>query len=100
MRLCLSGHGRTFTDVAAHITANRLVVAERLESCIRVLAESGPITAFDAVPLVHGDGDHRGQRELVAVRDALLPAATSRSRAAPSGVPGDEDEPERWRLAG
>ena len=30
-RLCLSGHGRPFTDVQAHIEANRAEIAERLE---------------------------------------------------------------------
>src|SRR5436190_1758361 len=29
-RLCLAGHGRTFTDVLAHIAANRELVHERL----------------------------------------------------------------------
>ena len=29
-RLCLAGHGRTFTDVRAHIDGNRELVAERL----------------------------------------------------------------------
>lgn len=55
MRLALSGHGRTFTDIGGHITANRVLVAQRLEACQRVLAEHGPITAYDAVPLVYGE---------------------------------------------
>jgi glyoxylase-like metal-dependent hydrolase (beta-lactamase superfamily II) len=52
-RLCLAGHGRTFTDVHAHIRGNRELVAERLE---RVLgAVSGqPLTAFEIVPHVYG----------------------------------------------
>ena len=29
-RLCLAGHGRTFTDVQAHIDANRALVRERI----------------------------------------------------------------------
>ncbi|MCU0257632.1 MAG: MBL fold metallo-hydrolase [Solirubrobacteraceae bacterium] len=55
MRLCLAGHGRTFTDIQAHITANRVLVAERLEACLTVVRDHGPITAFAAVPLVYGD---------------------------------------------
>lgn len=55
MRLCLPGHGRTFTDVQAHITANRVLVADRLEACLRTIAGHGPITAFDAVPLIYGE---------------------------------------------
>ncbi len=31
-RLCLPGHGSTFTDVEAHIQGNRRLVAERIES--------------------------------------------------------------------
>ena len=54
-RLCLAGHGRTFTDVRAHIDANRTLVAERLERVRRAVAEHGPITAYDIVPLVHGE---------------------------------------------
>ncbi len=53
-RLCLAGHGRTFADVDAHIDANRALVAERLERVRRAVAEHGPITAYDVVPLLHG----------------------------------------------
>ena len=52
-RLCLPGHGRTFTDVQAHIDANRALVAERLEKLQVALAE-GPLTAFELVPRVYG----------------------------------------------
>jgi glyoxylase-like metal-dependent hydrolase (beta-lactamase superfamily II) len=52
-RLCLSGHGRTFTDVQGHIDANRALVHERIAKVHEVIA-GGPITAFDAVPLVYG----------------------------------------------
>jgi glyoxylase-like metal-dependent hydrolase (beta-lactamase superfamily II) len=54
-RLALAGHGRTFTDVRAHIVANRALVAERLERVRRAVAEHGPITAYDTVPLLHGE---------------------------------------------
>jgi glyoxylase-like metal-dependent hydrolase (beta-lactamase superfamily II) len=47
-RLCLSGHGRTFSDVQAHIDANREVVGERLRALEAVLAD-GPLTAFEAL---------------------------------------------------
>jgi glyoxylase-like metal-dependent hydrolase (beta-lactamase superfamily II) len=52
-RLCLSGHGRTFTDVQGHIEANRALVRERLDKVHEVISQD-PITAFDAVPLVYG----------------------------------------------
>jgi glyoxylase-like metal-dependent hydrolase (beta-lactamase superfamily II) len=53
-RLCLSGHGRTFTDVQAHINANRALVRERLDAVLGAL-EGGPLTAFELVPRVYGD---------------------------------------------
>jgi glyoxylase-like metal-dependent hydrolase (beta-lactamase superfamily II) len=55
-RLCLPGHGRTFTDVRAHIEANRTAVHERLERVRAVLSNgTGPLTAFEAVPLIYGE---------------------------------------------
>ncbi len=53
-RLCLSGHGRTFTDVAAHIDASRQLVHERLAAVERAIA-AGPASAFEIVPLVYGE---------------------------------------------
>jgi glyoxylase-like metal-dependent hydrolase (beta-lactamase superfamily II) len=53
-RLCLSGHGRTFADVGAHIDANRALVAERLARLRAALRARGPATGFELVPEVHG----------------------------------------------
>jgi len=53
-RLALPGHGRTFADVDAHIDGNRALVRERLDALMGALRERGPITAFAAVPAVHG----------------------------------------------
>jgi glyoxylase-like metal-dependent hydrolase (beta-lactamase superfamily II) len=53
-RLCLAGHGRTFTDVHAHIQGNRALVQERLESVQQALAR-GSLTVFEIVPHVYGD---------------------------------------------
>ena len=54
-RLCLSGHGRTFADVRAHVNANRALVGERLERVRSAVARHGPITAYDVVPLLYGE---------------------------------------------
>jgi glyoxylase-like metal-dependent hydrolase (beta-lactamase superfamily II) len=55
-RLCLSGHGRTFTDVRAHVVANRTTVAERMERVLRVISDgAAPLTVFEAVPLLYGE---------------------------------------------
>jgi glyoxylase-like metal-dependent hydrolase (beta-lactamase superfamily II) len=48
-RLCLSGHGRPFIDVKAHIEANRREVAERMGR-VRGALEEGPKTPFEIVP--------------------------------------------------
>ena len=53
-RLCLAGHGRTFTDVQGHIDANRALVHERIDKVAEVIAGE-PLTAFDAVPRVYGE---------------------------------------------
>jgi glyoxylase-like metal-dependent hydrolase (beta-lactamase superfamily II) len=53
-RLCLPGHGRTFTDVRGHIDANRRAVRERLDTLVEILGEQ-PLTAFDTVPRVYGE---------------------------------------------
>jgi glyoxylase-like metal-dependent hydrolase (beta-lactamase superfamily II) len=53
-RLCLPGHGRTFTDVHAHIEGNRQLVAERLERVLAAIAGE-PRTAFEVVPEVIDD---------------------------------------------
>jgi glyoxylase-like metal-dependent hydrolase (beta-lactamase superfamily II) len=54
-RLCLSGHGRSFLDVHAHVEANRALVAERLERVRAAVAEHSPITAYDIVPHLYGE---------------------------------------------
>lgn len=54
-RLALPGHGRTFTDVQAHIDANRVLVAERIARVAEVIGADGPITAFDAIGQIYGE---------------------------------------------
>jgi glyoxylase-like metal-dependent hydrolase (beta-lactamase superfamily II) len=53
-RLCLAGHGRTFTDVQAHIAGNRELVEEQLERVIAAVA-GGEATAFEVVTSMHGE---------------------------------------------
>jgi glyoxylase-like metal-dependent hydrolase (beta-lactamase superfamily II) len=52
-RLCLAGHGRTFTDVQAHIDANRTLVRERLGRVEEVIGAEPGLTAFDAIPKIY-----------------------------------------------
>jgi glyoxylase-like metal-dependent hydrolase (beta-lactamase superfamily II) len=53
-RLCLAGHGRTFTDVVAHIRGNQALVAEQLAG-VRAALDEEPLTAFDVARKVNGD---------------------------------------------
>src|SRR3954467_9682025 len=54
-RLCLAGHGRTFTDVRAHIHANRELVAERVGKVLEAISGEEERTAFEVVPHVYGE---------------------------------------------
>lgn len=51
-RLCLAGHGRTFTDVQGHIDANRKLVHQRLANVERVFG-ADELTAFEAIPRLY-----------------------------------------------
>ena len=54
-RLCLSGHGRTFTDVQAHIVENRTLVESRLAGVLEALGKVEPITPFKLVRQMFGE---------------------------------------------
>jgi glyoxylase-like metal-dependent hydrolase (beta-lactamase superfamily II) len=94
-RLCLSGHGRTFSDVQGHINANRELVASRLAALEDVLASDGPLTAFEVLPRVYDE--------------PLTPMTTNwwlsetlcylRHLQVTGRVAGDGASPERWSVA-
>jgi len=52
-RLCLPGHGRTFSDVGAHIRANRALVGERVDRVAQAISGSA-LTAFEIIPHLYG----------------------------------------------
>ncbi|MFL5838629.1 MAG: MBL fold metallo-hydrolase [Solirubrobacteraceae bacterium] len=52
-RLCLSGHGRPFTDVRGHVRANQALVAERVGRVQRALEGGDPRTAYEIIPDVY-----------------------------------------------
>lgn len=99
MRLCLPGHGRTFTDVGGHVNANRVAIAEGLEGCLGALA-NGPMTAFEVVGFVH-------EGEEITPAHANFWVQETRSYLQHLEVIGDvvrlpadrEGEPEHWALA-
>ena len=94
-RLCLPGHGRTFTDVQGHIAANRELIAQRLGAIEEVLGDGGPMTAFDVAPRVFGEAltpvnaSWRLSETLCYLRHLQVTARAE----------GDGASPERWRLA-
>jgi glyoxylase-like metal-dependent hydrolase (beta-lactamase superfamily II) len=53
-RLCLAGHGRSFTDVHAHIEGNRQLVSQRLAAVLAAL-DGEPRTALEISPTVYGE---------------------------------------------
>jgi glyoxylase-like metal-dependent hydrolase (beta-lactamase superfamily II) len=97
-RLCLSGHGRTFTDVQRHIDANRRLVRERLARVEQVLVDGGDLTAFEAIPRVYGaeptaENGHWWLSETLSYLQHLEVLGRARRL---EGVPG---APERWAAA-
>lgn len=93
-RLCLSGHGRPFTDVAAHITSNRSLVAERL-AAVRAALGDYPRTAYELAPAVFGP---LFVSELAPwlLTKTLCYLRHLEVRGEIAATPG---APERWRLA-
>jgi glyoxylase-like metal-dependent hydrolase (beta-lactamase superfamily II) len=96
-RLCLSGHGRPFIDVKAHIDANRREVAERMGR-VRHALEDGAKTPYEIVPILMQTDEltpmivNWGLSEtLCYLRHMELGGKVRRI---------DGAEPERWELAG
>src|SRR3954452_1762177 len=90
-RLCLPGHGRTFSDVRAHIHANRSLVADRVQKVLDAVAAE-ELTAFEVIPHVYGEAPSAATgnwwlSETLAYLTHL--EATGRARR----IAGD---PERW----
>lgn len=93
-RLCLAGHGRPFTDVRAHVTANRTLVHERLGRVADALGDGGR-TVVEIVPDVFGEP----LTELNAawrLSETLVYLTHLERAGRVRRAPG---EPERWSLA-
>jgi len=90
-RLCLPGHGRTFTDVLAHIEGNRKLAGERLSRVLAAIARE-PLTAFEVVPRIYDEelATHAGPW-LLSETLAMLTHLAASGRASRDG-----GEPERW----
>jgi glyoxylase-like metal-dependent hydrolase (beta-lactamase superfamily II) len=89
-RLCLAGHARPFTDVQAHIEANRELVAQRV-AATAVAIEHRPLTAYEVVPLVHGPDAVHAAAWLLSETLCYLGHLEAIGAARREG-----GEPERW----
>lgn len=93
-RLCMSGHGRTFTDVGAHIVATRALVGEQLAST--AAAASEPRTAVELASVVFGEQDQISARFRLGDMLCFL-HHLERTGALARGT--DADGVERWSVS-
>lgn len=93
-RLCLAGHGRTFTDVRGHIDANRTLVHERLRRVRAALRPDEPRTAFELIPEVF-DGDVSATTAPWWIQETLAYLTHLEREGAAERHPG---ETERWTV--
>jgi glyoxylase-like metal-dependent hydrolase (beta-lactamase superfamily II) len=96
-RLCLAGHGRPFSDVRAHIEANRREISERLEATFEALA-GDEATAYEVVERVLGDGLDRMMMSWALTIVLCFLNHLERSGRVERVTPSD-GQPERWRRA-
>jgi glyoxylase-like metal-dependent hydrolase (beta-lactamase superfamily II) len=90
-RLCLAGHGRTFTDVHAHIHGNRALVEEHMYNVLQALG-GHELTAFDVVGSLYA-GTLSQQNGQWLLSQTLAYLKHLESTGAARRIAG---EPERW----
>jgi glyoxylase-like metal-dependent hydrolase (beta-lactamase superfamily II) len=96
-RLCLPGHGRAFTDVQAHIEANRAEIRSRLDRALAAL-DGKPLTAFDLVPDVFDrEVDPMMMTWLLTMVLCFL-SHLERKELVERVPPDSGEEPEKWKL--
>lgn len=91
-RLCLSGHGKPFTDAPGHIEGNRTLVRERLDAVLASL-DGTPLKVVEIAPRVHG-GELRAANASWWLSETLC---YLRHLEQQGEVRREEDD--RWRLA-
>ena len=95
-RLCLSGHGRPFSDVQAHIEANRAEMHDRLESTRAAIAER-PLTAYEVVSKVFETEPDGMMTSWLLTMVLCFLTHLERGGMAERVRSSDSAEPERWR---
>jgi glyoxylase-like metal-dependent hydrolase (beta-lactamase superfamily II) len=95
-RLCLPGHGRPFTDVKAHIEANRNLIAERLAATHEAIGD-GESTAYELVPRLFGADAPTMMMNWMMTLTLCFLNHLERAGLAERIRPSDEAQPERWR---
>ena len=95
-RLALAGHARPFTDVRAHIDANRELVAERLDA-VRAALAAGPLSVYDVTREIAGEAY---TREMATWMLALTRAWLIHLAALGHASPEAQGLLERWALTG
>lgn len=94
-RLCVSGHGRPFIDVRAHVEANRATVAERIDVVRSAIAEERH-TPFEIVPALVGTTELTPMLANRGLSEALSYLLYLERRGEVEKV---ETDPERYVLA-
>src|SRR3954451_697923 len=97
-RLCLPGHGRSFTDVQGHIDANRTTAGDRIAKTLDTVTEHGPITAFDAVPHIYGEPITPLNANWW-LSETLCYLTHLERLGRVERIPGEDGGPERWTQA-
>jgi glyoxylase-like metal-dependent hydrolase (beta-lactamase superfamily II) len=92
-RLALAGHGRPFTDVAAHIAANRTLVQERLDAVLAAIA--APRTAYEIAREVYGERFNELTASWLLSKTLCYLGHLERREL----VHGAGERPERWSAA-
>jgi glyoxylase-like metal-dependent hydrolase (beta-lactamase superfamily II) len=91
-RLCMSGHGRTFTDIHAHIEDTRALVASHTDAAIGALRQR-PGNALALAPAIFGE---RFTPETAIWR--LTETLCYLRHLEAAGLIAREPESQRWRL--
>ncbi len=92
-RLALAGHARPFADIAAHVQANRDLIARRLDA-VRAALAKGPLTPYEVAREVYGTAFTQDMGSWLLTKTlAWLTHLEATGQAS-----ADREPPERWSL--